>query len=203
MSDTTPRPDETPTDPTSAPPPPPPVPPVTNAADPAYGPFYTQQGYAPPQAAQQPGVGQEPPVHARAAPSQGQAYPVPYGAPPGREVAPMNPSDERTWGMVSHLIPLAALVLSAGALSFVASLVTYLVVRDRGPFVRHHAANALNVQIIAGIVMLVSLPLMFVLIGFVTFAAAWVFAVVVHVIGAVKANNGEWYQPALTPQFVK
>jgi uncharacterized protein len=192
MSETTPRPDETPTDQT-APPPPPPVPPVTNAADPASGPFYDQQAYAAPQPTQQP------------APSQGNEYPVPYGGQPGQQMvpAPMNPSDERTWGMVSHLIPLAALVLSAGFLSFVASLVTYLVVRDRGPFVRHHAANALNVQIIAGIVMLVSLPLMLLLIGFASFALAWVFAVVIHIIGAVKANNGEWYEPPLTPHFVK
>jgi len=27
--------------------------------------------------------------------------------------------------------------------------------------------------------------------------------VVVHIVGAVKANNGEWYTPPLTPQFVK
>jgi uncharacterized protein len=201
MSDTTPRPDETPTDPT-APPPPPPVPPVTNAADPASGAFYGQQAYAAPQPGQQPAYGQEPPP---AQPASSHEYPVPYGGPPGQQMvpAPMNPSDERTWGMVSHLIPLAALVLSAGFLSFVASLVTYLVVRDRGPFVRHHAANALNVQIIAGIVMLISLPLMIILVGFVTFAAAWVFAVIVHIVGMVKANNGEWYNPPMTPQFVK
>ena len=30
----------------------------------------------------------------------------------------------------------------------------YLIYRDRGPFVRHHSANALNVQIIGGIVVL-------------------------------------------------
>ena len=45
-------------------------------------------------------------------------------------------------------------MLSGGFLGFVAALVMYLVFRDRGPFVRHHSANALNIQIIAGIVML-------------------------------------------------
>ena len=105
--------------------------------------------------------------------------------------------------MAAHGVALGATVLSGGFLGFVAALVMYLVFRDRGPFVRHHSANALNVQIIAGIVMLISLPLMLVLIGFVTFAAAWVFAVIVHIIGMVKANNGEWYNPPLTPQFVK
>jgi uncharacterized Tic20 family protein len=150
-----------------------------------------QPAYAQPQYAQQP----PPPP------------PPPYGAPaPGTAVAPpnpMSPTDERTTGMAAHGVALAATVLSGGFLGFVAALVMYLVFRDRGPFVRYNTANALNVQIIAGIVMLVSIPLMFVLIGFLSFAAAWLFAVIVHIIGMVKANNGEWWAPPLTPQFVK
>ena len=51
---------------------------------------------------------------------------------------------------------LGATVLSGGFLGFVAALVMYLIYRDRGPFVRAHSANALNIQIIAGIVMLIS-----------------------------------------------
>ena len=52
-------------------------------------------------------------------------------------------------------------------------------------------------QIIAGIVMLISLPLMIVLIGFLDLRGRrGVFAVIVHVIGMVKANNGEWWTPA-------
>jgi uncharacterized Tic20 family protein len=117
--------------------------------------------------------------------------------------APMKPSDERTAGMAAHGVTLAATILSSGFLGFVCALVMYLVFRDRGPFVRSHAANALNVQIMAGIVMLISLPLMLVLVGFLTFGAAVIWAIVMHIIGAVKANNGEWWSPALTPQFVK
>ena len=124
---------------------------------------------------------------------------------PGYALAPaaMKPSDERTAGMAAHGVTLAATILSSGFLGFVCALVIYLVFRDRGPFVRSHAANALNVQIMAGIVMLISLPLMLVLVGFLTFGAAVIWAIVMHIIGAVKANNGEWWSPALTPQFVK
>ena len=156
-----------------------------------------------PEAPQQPQQPQQPT-------SEQQQYaqqlpPPPYPAP-GTAVAPpnqMSPNDERTTGLAAHGVALAATVLSGGFLGFVAALVMYLVFRDRGPFVRYNTANALNVQIIAGIVMLVSLPLMFVLVGFLTFAAAWLFAVVVHTIGMVKANNGEWWNPPMTPQFVK
>ncbi|WP_257957138.1 DUF4870 domain-containing protein [Nocardioides sp. B-3] len=79
----------------------------------------------------------------------------------------------------------------------------YLIYRDRGPFVRAHAANSLNVQIITGIILLISFPLMLLLIGFVTYPLALVFAFVLHVIGAMKANNGEWWNPPMTPRFVK
>ena len=116
---------------------------------------------------------------------------------------PMAPAQERTWATLSHVVPLVAMVLSAGALGFVGSLVIYLVTRDRGPFVRKHAANSLNIQIVTGIVYLVSIPLMFVLIGFVTWGLALLFAVIVHIIGATRANAGQWYDPPLTPSFVK
>ena len=115
----------------------------------------------------------------------------------------MSPTEERTTGVLAHGVALGATVLSGGVLGFVAALVMYLIYRDRGPFVRAHTANALNIQIIAGIVMLISLPLMIVLVGFLTFGLAWLFAVILHVIGMVKSNNGEWWTPPMTPQFVK
>ena len=196
MSDTTPRPDETPGDPT-APAQPADVEvtefvPVAESATPPPPPAYEQ-----PQYAQQP-----PPPYA-----QPQLPPPAFaGATPGTAVAPpnpMSPTEERTTGMAAHGVALAATVLSGGFLGFVAALVMYLIFQDRGPFVRYNTANALNVQIIVGIVMIVSIPLMFVLIGFLSFGAAWLFAVIVHIIGMVKANNGEWWAPPLTPRFVK
>ena len=150
MSDTTPRPDETPGDPTAPPaesawqPPPPP------AAQP-----YTQP------APQQPQFGQP------AAAGLRRGDPRHRGRPPN----PLSPTEERTTGVLAHGVALGATVLSGGVLGFVAALVMYLIYRDRGPFVRAHSANALNIQIIAGIVMLISLPLMIVLVGFLTFGA--------------------------------
>ena len=119
-----------------------------------------------------------------------------------QHVRQMSPDEERTWGMVSHLVPLAAMVLSAGVLGFVASVLLYVLVKDRGPFVRQHAASSVNVQSVTGIVLLISIPLMYLVIGFVTYGSALVFAFVVHVIGAIKANRGQWYNPPLTPRFV-
>ena len=44
---------------------------------------------------------------------------------------------------------------------------------------------------------------MLVLIGFLTFGIALVVAFVLHLIGALKANRGEWWRPPLTLRFVR
>jgi uncharacterized Tic20 family protein len=128
-------------------------------------------------------------------PSTEHGYAVPQQA--------ITPSQERTLGAIAHGVPLIAMVISAGLLGFVGSLVIYLMYKDRGPFVRAHAANSLNVQIITGIVLLISFPLMLLLIGFLTYGLALVFAFVLHLLGAMKAYNGEWWSPPMTPKFVK
>ena len=143
-------------------------------------------------------------------PPSPQAYPAPqpYGGPeaqpqPATGQSAMTPQDERTWSMATHGIVLAALVLSGGTLGFVAALVMYLVYRDRGPYIRANTANALNIQIMTLIGVVISFVLMFVLIGFVTIVLVGIYALVLHIIGIVKANNGEWWDPPLTPKFVR
>ncbi|MGO4132549.1 DUF4870 domain-containing protein [Janibacter sp. RAF20_2_2] len=116
---------------------------------------------------------------------------------------PLSPTEERNLGLIAHLVPAVLLPLSAGTLGFLGSLVIYLMYKDRGPFVRQHAANSLNVQIITAILLLASTVLMIVFIGFLSYGLVIVVATVIHVIGAVKANNGEWWTPPLTPQLVK
>lgn len=125
----------------------------------------------------------------------------PSYAPPQQPT--ISPGEERTLGSAAHWVPLVAMVLSAGTLGFVGSLVIYLMYKDRGPFVRANAANSLNVQIVTGIVLLISIPLMFVLIGFVTYFIALVVAFVLHLMGAIKAMNGQWWDPPMTPRLVR
>lgn len=124
--------------------------------------------------------------------------PYMYSTPPT-----MTPGQEKTWAVIAHGAALAAMVLSAGLLGFIGSLVVYLMYKDRGPFVRAAAANSLNVQIITGIGLLVSAILMLLLIGFITYPVICVWAIVVHIIAATKANAGEWYNPPLTPRIIK
>lgn len=167
-------------------------------APPSANPFAGELGgpaYPPPSPATPPPpfAGPQPPQYA--APAQ------PYGGVP--TVQPISAESEKQVGALAHGVAAAATFLSGGTLGFVAALVIYLIYRDKGPFVRAHAANALNVQITTGIGLLISAVLMFVLIGFITYPIIWVLGIVFHVIGAVKAMNGEWWKPPMTIDFVK
>jgi len=141
--------------------------------------------------------------------SHGQPPQAAYQATP----ATMSPEQERTWGAISHAGAVVAMVCSAGFLGFLASIAVYVVHKDRGPFVRAHAANSINVQISMFIWLVVATVLYVVLgivtlgIGFLVFLPVFlvppVVAGILHVIGAVKAWNGEWWNPPFTPQLVK
>ena len=144
-----------------------------------------------------------------------RAYPqTSYGATPyAQQSRPMSPQDERTWGALSHGGAVVAMICSAGFLGFVASVVVYVLFKDRGPFVRAHAANSINVQITM-FIWLVALGILTIPVALLTLglglvvmlpalAAAFVIGAILHVIGAVKAYNGEWWNPPLTPRFIK
>ena len=224
MSDTTPRPDETPGDPTAPAQPAdvevtevvPTTADAVPAAQEAAAPVPVPEQPAPPMAppAPQPAYAQaapEPPPYAQPGYAQPQLPPPPaYGATPGTAVAgpnPMSPADERTWGMIAHAGTLAATVLSGGTLGFICALVIYLVYKDRGPFVRHHTANALNVQILGAILVvggiILTVTVIGAIIGIPMIVVGGLYVLIAHIIGAIKANSGEWWNPPMTPQFVK
>ncbi len=121
-----------------------------------------------------------------------------YGYTPAP--TPMTPSDERLWATLAHLSPFVGALVS---MPFLGPLVIYLVFRDRGPFVRHHAAQALNFQLILLIAYIVFGLLSFVLIGIPFLIATGVASIVFQIIAAIAANNGEWYRYPLTPDWVK
>jgi uncharacterized Tic20 family protein len=125
-------------------------------------------------------------------------YPPPaqYNAAP----QPMAPQDEKTWATLVHLAPFAAALVG---LPFLGPLIVFLVLKDRGPFVRFHAAQALNFQIIVTIALWVFGLLSFVLIGIPFLIATAIAWVVFPILGAIKDNNGECYRYPLTPELGK
>jgi uncharacterized Tic20 family protein len=116
----------------------------------------------------------------------------PYG---GAAQQPMSPADEKLW---------ATLIQVGGLLfSFLPALIGYLVLKDRGPFVRAHSATALNFQLTLIIAYIVGAITSVLLIGVFILLAAYVLNIVFSIIAAVKANKGEWYTYPLSIPFVK
>jgi uncharacterized protein len=114
-----------------------------------------------------------------------------YGAP---AQAPVSPSDARMWAMLAQI---------GGILfSVVAPLIVYVIYKDRDPFIRRHATQALNFQIIIAIVYFVSVPLSLIGIGVLTGLAAWICTLVFGIMAAMAANKGEEYTYPLVPQMV-
>jgi uncharacterized Tic20 family protein len=147
-------------------------------------------------------------------------YPDPYGGPSFRywdgarwtdalssaiPPAASAASDTTTWAMAAHLTALAALLVG---LPCIGPLVIYLVKKDN-PFVRRHAAEALNfnlsVMLYTVVLALVTFILLFVLVGVLLiplFAVLLVGWIVLVIVAAVAASRGEEYRYPLTIHFV-
>lgn len=107
---------------------------------------------------------------------------------------PMTPQDERLWATLTHI--------GGIFFGFLAPLVTYLVLRDRGPFVRLHTATALNFHLTLLIAHVVSAILWFVFIGILGTFALVIVTIIFAIIAALAANRGEPYQYPLTIRFI-
>jgi len=86
---------------------------------------------------------------------------------------------------------------------FVPALVGYLALRDRGPFVRAHAATALNFQLTVLIALIAGTVLLFVLVGFFVLIAVGIVDLIFSIIAAVKASQGQWYRYPMSITFVR
>ena len=129
--------------------------------------------------------------------------PQPAGQAPyyGRQSQPMAPADQRNWAIATHLSPFLASFV--GGLTFLGPLVLYLVFRDRGAFIRHHSAEALNFQLTMWLGLMISIPLIFVFfLGLLTAGAIFVAMLVCHILAAVAANDGRDYRYPFTIRFV-
>jgi uncharacterized Tic20 family protein len=124
-----------------------------------------------------------------------------YGQQPGgpgpqyQPPQPMTPEDQRLWSTLTHV---------GGILfSFVAPLVAYFVLRDRGPFVREHTRAALNFYVTMAIADVVGVITSWLGIGLLIIFAVRVVTIVFGIMAAVAANQGRFYRYPLAIEFVK
>lgn len=116
----------------------------------------------------------------------------PYGGPVPPQ--PLNPSDEKLWATLVHV--------GGIFFGFLPALIGYLVMKDRGPFVRAHTSTALNFQLTLLIAEVVGWLTSWLLIGFFIVFAVYIVRIVFSIIAAVKANQGQWYKYPLSITFL-
>lgn len=103
-------------------------------------------------------------------------------------------TDEKTLAMLAQLLGIFT--------GFLGPLVMYLIAKDDQPFLKHHAAESLNFQLTVLIGYVISGVLMLVLIGFLTWFAVWIAALVFGIMATLAANRGEWYRYPISIRMV-
>ncbi len=122
-----------------------------------------------------------------------------YGTQPQPGLPPGPSSEERTWALIAHV---GSLIAAWFALGFLCPLVVFLIKGKESPFVRRHALESLNFQITLLIYLVVSILLIFVLIGIPLLILLGIFALVVIIMATIAASNGEEYRYPLSFRFI-
>lgn len=118
--------------------------------------------------------------------------------------AQLTPAEDKQWASFAHL---------GGILSFLPSLIIWLVFKARGPFTDTEAKEALNFQITLAIAQVV-LFIIGAILSVITFGlfaivqsllsfAIWAVGVIFSIIGFTKAKDGTNYRYPFALRFVK
>lgn len=118
----------------------------------------------------------------------------PPASPYQQPVQQLSPSDEKLWATLIHL--------GGIILHFLPALIGYLVLKDRGPFIRDHSRTALNFQLTVLLAYLVGVFTAWIGIGVVIIAVVAVLNVIFCIIAAVAAQRGERYVYPLGIRFI-
>jgi len=109
-------------------------------------------------------------------------------------------SDEKTWAMVCHLAALAYFIPFG---QIIGPLIIWLLKREEFPLVEDQGKEALNFQLSILIYQLLSIPLIFIVIGIPILIFLGVMNIVLIVIAAVNAGRGVAYRYPLSLQLIK
>ncbi len=118
-------------------------------------------------------------------------HPVnPYASAP----QPMSPADEKLWSTLVHV--------GGIFFYFVPALIGFLVLGNRGPFVRGHTATALNFQLTMAIAATVGVLTSWLVIGIFVLIAVGILIIVFSIVAALAANRGEAYTYPISIPFI-
>lgn len=128
-------------------------------------------------------------------PNGSQGHGQQAGGPQYQPPRPMSPEDQRLWATLTHI--------GGIFFSFVAPLVAYFVLRERGQFVREHTRTALNFQITMAIADAIGVITSWLGIGLLIILAVRVLTIVFSILAAIAANRGQFYRYPVAIEFIK
>ena len=117
----------------------------------------------------------------------------PYaGPPPYVDEGYQTSDDERLWGMLAHLSALSGYIVPFG--NVIGPLIIWILKKDQMPFVDDQGKESLNFQINILLAAAVVVALFCTVIGIFLAPILAVYALVMTVLAAVKANQGILYR---------
>lgn len=131
--------------------------------------------------------------------------PPPQPAPPpapssGPDPAGTPGADERQWALFAHLSALAGFLIPFG--NILGPLIVWQIKKNEMPFVDDQGKEALNFQITVLIAVVVCLVLSVLLIGLLLLPVVAVADLVLTIVAAIKANQGETYRYPFTLRLI-
>ncbi len=146
----------------------------------------------------------ESPYHPPALPVTPPVMPLATQSPPVVTDSYATTQDDRTMGMLVHLLALLT--------GFLGVLIIWLVKKDQSRFVDHHGKEALNFMItwFLGVVVLMSAGMVLAVVtmglGMIVvlplFFLIWIGQLVFEIMACMAANRGEWYRLPMTIRFI-
>jgi uncharacterized Tic20 family protein len=127
-------------------------------------------------------------------------------------IAPMDvdaelSSEEKNWAMLCHLSGFLGYLVVVPFASIIGPLVVWLLKKDSSAFVDEHGKESINFQITMSIVYAINWVLLFsivfAIIAIPLFGLLGVWLIVLVIVGAIKAVNGEHFRYPLTIRLVR
>lgn len=115
-------------------------------------------------------------------------------------ITPVSDKDEKTWAMLCHLSTFAAFIFPFG--NIIAPLIIWLIKKDEYPLVDDQGKEALNFQITMTVYFIASVILIFFVIGIPLLIGLGIFDLVITIVAAIKANEGEKFRYPLSIKFI-
>lgn len=110
--------------------------------------------------------------------------------------------EARKWAAVCHLSALVGL-LGNGIGFLLGPLAVWLVKRQDDPFIEEQGKEAVNFQLTMFLLLFVSVPFVFILIGIPMLIAVFLMATIAPIVAAIKASEGQCYRYPLSIRFIK